>query len=232
MNLFVDLGPGPRTLVLAAHHDAVPGSPGRQRQRGRAWASCSRWACGSRADPPRRLRVRLGVLRRRGAGDAGLARLRAAQRRRRARADHRRRREPRALRDRRQPRALGRDAGARAHAARPRVRRDDRGARLPPRRDAITSPSPCPSSGATTGRSSTAASRAWGSRRSRGRRWSPCGPSSTAGCGASSYRPPAGRRPSRPTTRRAIAPETLEPPTLAAVETALEVLVRTLDAVP
>src|SRR5581483_4204654 len=28
VNLFVDVGPGPATLVLAAHHDAVPGSPG------------------------------------------------------------------------------------------------------------------------------------------------------------------------------------------------------------
>ena len=28
VNLFVDLGPGPRTLLLASHHDAVPGSPG------------------------------------------------------------------------------------------------------------------------------------------------------------------------------------------------------------
>ena len=28
VNLFVDVGAGPRTLVLASHHDAVPGSPG------------------------------------------------------------------------------------------------------------------------------------------------------------------------------------------------------------
>jgi hypothetical protein len=58
-NLLVDLGAGPRTLVLAAHHDAVPGSPGANDNA--ASVGILR-ALGLRlaADPPRRLRVRLG----------------------------------------------------------------------------------------------------------------------------------------------------------------------------
>jgi len=59
VNLFVDLGPGPRTLVLAAHHDAVPGSPGANDN---AAAVGILRALGVRlaAHPPRRVRVRLG----------------------------------------------------------------------------------------------------------------------------------------------------------------------------
>ena len=59
VNLFVDLGPGPRTLVLAAHHDAVPGSPGANDN---AAAVGILRALGTRlaTHPPRRLRVRLG----------------------------------------------------------------------------------------------------------------------------------------------------------------------------
>jgi hypothetical protein len=59
VNLFVDLGPGPRTLLLAAHHDAVPGSPGANDN---AAAVGILRALGARlvAEPPRGLRVRLG----------------------------------------------------------------------------------------------------------------------------------------------------------------------------
>jgi Zn-dependent M28 family amino/carboxypeptidase len=59
VNLFVDLGSGPRTLVLASHHDAVPGSPGANDN---AAAVGILRSLGLRllADPPRRLRVRLG----------------------------------------------------------------------------------------------------------------------------------------------------------------------------
>jgi hypothetical protein len=59
VNLFVDVGPGPRTLVLAAHHDAVPGSPGANDN---AAAVGILRALGVRlaAHPPRQLRVRLG----------------------------------------------------------------------------------------------------------------------------------------------------------------------------
>ena len=58
VNLLVDLGAGPRTLMLAAHHDAVPGSPGANDN---AAAVGILRALGARliADPPRRLRVRL-----------------------------------------------------------------------------------------------------------------------------------------------------------------------------
>lgn len=58
VNFFVDLGPGPRTLLLAAHHDAVPGSPGANDN---AAAVGILVALGRRLalDPPRRLRVRL-----------------------------------------------------------------------------------------------------------------------------------------------------------------------------
>jgi hypothetical protein len=58
VNLFVDVGAGPRALVLAAHHDAVPGSPGANDN---AAAVGILRALGARllARPPRRLRVRL-----------------------------------------------------------------------------------------------------------------------------------------------------------------------------
>jgi len=58
VNLFVNLGPGPATLVLACHHDAVPGSPGANDN---AAAVGILRALGTRfaAHPPRRLRVRL-----------------------------------------------------------------------------------------------------------------------------------------------------------------------------
>jgi Peptidase family M28 len=58
VNLFVDLGAGPRTLLLAAHHDAVPGSPGANDNA--ASVGILR-ALGARllAWPPGRLRVRL-----------------------------------------------------------------------------------------------------------------------------------------------------------------------------
>jgi aminopeptidase YwaD len=59
VNLFVDLGAGPRTLLLAAHHDAVPGSPGANDN---AAAVGILRALGLRllGAPPARLRVRLG----------------------------------------------------------------------------------------------------------------------------------------------------------------------------
>jgi hypothetical protein len=58
VNFFVDVGSGPATLVLASHHDAVPGSPGANDN---AAAVGILRAVGLRllADPPRRLRVRL-----------------------------------------------------------------------------------------------------------------------------------------------------------------------------
>jgi hypothetical protein len=57
-NLVVDFGPGPRTLILAAHHDAVPGSPGANDN---AASVGILLALGARlaAAPLRRLRVRL-----------------------------------------------------------------------------------------------------------------------------------------------------------------------------
>jgi hypothetical protein len=58
VNLFVELGAGTPTLVLAAHHDAVPGSPGANDN---AASVGLLLALGARlrAAPPRRLRVRL-----------------------------------------------------------------------------------------------------------------------------------------------------------------------------
>ena len=79
VNLFVDLGPGPRTLVLAAHHDAVPGSPGANDN---AAAVGILRALGVRlvADPAAPAPRAPRLLRGRGARDAGLARLRAQAR--------------------------------------------------------------------------------------------------------------------------------------------------------
>jgi aminopeptidase YwaD len=59
VNLFVDAGSGRPTLLLAAHHDAVPGSPGANDN---AAAVGILAALGRRLalDPPRRIRVRLG----------------------------------------------------------------------------------------------------------------------------------------------------------------------------
>jgi len=58
VNLLVDVGRGDRVLLLAGHHDAVPGSPGANDN---AAAVGVLLALGARlaADPPRRLRVRL-----------------------------------------------------------------------------------------------------------------------------------------------------------------------------
>lgn len=59
VNLLTDVGTGSRLLLLAAHHDAVPGSPGANDN---AAAVGILLALGDRlrADPPRRLTVRLG----------------------------------------------------------------------------------------------------------------------------------------------------------------------------
>jgi hypothetical protein len=59
VNLFVDLGAGPRTLLLAAHHDAVPGSPGAN-DNAAGVGILLQLAGRLVTDPPRRLRVRLG----------------------------------------------------------------------------------------------------------------------------------------------------------------------------
>src|SRR5262249_14660445 len=58
VNLFVDLGAGPRTLLLAAHHDAVPGSPGAN-DNGASVGILRALGVSLSAAPPRRLRVRL-----------------------------------------------------------------------------------------------------------------------------------------------------------------------------
>ena len=58
VNLFVDLGPGPRTLVLASHHDAVPGSPGAN-DNAAAVGILHALAARLTTAPPRHLRVRL-----------------------------------------------------------------------------------------------------------------------------------------------------------------------------
>lgn len=57
-NFVVDLGQGPRTLILIAHHDAVPGSPGANDD-GSAVAILLDLLGRLEHDPPRRLRVRL-----------------------------------------------------------------------------------------------------------------------------------------------------------------------------
>ncbi|PYM61011.1 MAG: hypothetical protein DMD79_14100 [Candidatus Rokuibacteriota bacterium] len=59
VNLFAQVGgPGP-VLVLAAHHDAVPGSPGANDNAAGVGILLALWSR-LRADPPRRLTVRLG----------------------------------------------------------------------------------------------------------------------------------------------------------------------------
>jgi hypothetical protein len=58
VNLLVDLGAGPRTLLLAAHHDAVPGSPGAN-DNAAAVGILVRVGERLRQEAPRRLRVRL-----------------------------------------------------------------------------------------------------------------------------------------------------------------------------
>jgi hypothetical protein len=59
VNLFVEAGAGPRVLLLAAHHDAVPGSPGANDNAASVGILLDLWARLA-ADPPRRLTVRLG----------------------------------------------------------------------------------------------------------------------------------------------------------------------------
>ena len=57
-NFVVEVGPGPRTLILVGHHDAVPGSPGANDD-GSAVAILLDLLARLAQDPPRRLRVRL-----------------------------------------------------------------------------------------------------------------------------------------------------------------------------
>jgi Zn-dependent M28 family amino/carboxypeptidase len=57
-NFVVEIGGGPRTLILVAHHDAVPGSPGANDD-GSAVAILLDLLNRLAGDPPRRLRVRL-----------------------------------------------------------------------------------------------------------------------------------------------------------------------------
>jgi hypothetical protein len=59
VNLFVEAGAGPRVLLLAAHHDAVPGSPGANDNAASVGLLLDLWARLA-ADPPRRLTVRFG----------------------------------------------------------------------------------------------------------------------------------------------------------------------------
>jgi len=59
VNLFVEAGSGPRVLLLAAHHDAVPGSPGANDNAASVGILLDLWARLA-ADPPRRLTVRFG----------------------------------------------------------------------------------------------------------------------------------------------------------------------------
>jgi Zn-dependent M28 family amino/carboxypeptidase len=58
VNLFVELGAGPQVVVLAAHHDAVPGSPGAN-DNAAAVGILLALARQLQADPPHRCRVRL-----------------------------------------------------------------------------------------------------------------------------------------------------------------------------
>lgn len=59
VNFFAEVGAGPRVLLLAAHHDAVPGSPGANDNAAGVGILLALWARLA-ADPPRRLRVRFG----------------------------------------------------------------------------------------------------------------------------------------------------------------------------
>ena len=59
VNLFVDIGAGPRVLLLAAHHDAVPGSPGANDNAAAVGILVALWDR-LRAAPLPRLTVRLG----------------------------------------------------------------------------------------------------------------------------------------------------------------------------
>jgi hypothetical protein len=59
VNLFVEVGAGPRVLLLAAHHDAVPGSPGANDNAASVGILLDLWARLA-TDPPRRLTVRFG----------------------------------------------------------------------------------------------------------------------------------------------------------------------------
>jgi hypothetical protein len=58
VNLFVDVGAGSRVLLLAAHHDAVPGSPGANDNAASVGILLALWERLA-ADPPQRLTVRL-----------------------------------------------------------------------------------------------------------------------------------------------------------------------------
>jgi Peptidase family M28 len=58
VNLFTEVGAGPRVLLLAGHHDAVPGSPGANDNAAAVGILVSLWRRLA-ADPPRHLTVRL-----------------------------------------------------------------------------------------------------------------------------------------------------------------------------
>lgn len=59
VNLFAEVGAGPRVLLLAAHHDAVPGSPGANDNAAAVGILLALWERLA-ATPPRRLTVRFG----------------------------------------------------------------------------------------------------------------------------------------------------------------------------
>jgi len=59
VNLMVEVGHGSRVLLLAAHHDAVPGSPGANDNAAGVGILLDLWSRLT-ADPPRRLTVRFG----------------------------------------------------------------------------------------------------------------------------------------------------------------------------
>lgn len=59
VNLFAEIGAGPRVLLLAGHHDAVPGSPGANDNAAAVGILLALWERLA-ADPPRRLTVRFG----------------------------------------------------------------------------------------------------------------------------------------------------------------------------
>jgi hypothetical protein len=60
VNLFAEIGSGPRVLLLAGHHDAVPGSPGANDNAAAVGILLALWER-LVADPPRHLTVRLAV---------------------------------------------------------------------------------------------------------------------------------------------------------------------------